>query len=235
LSSQTALDNKKQRGTEGHQADSPAVPNLQAVGGGRRGISALEGVSGTLRDRRELLPGERWFAVQCQPHREPGAAMQLRNQGFQVFLPLRPKTWRHARRIETRQVPFFPGYLFVVLDLDRDAWRSVNGTFDVQRLVMVGGGIRPMPLPPGLIEGLRNEADDRGCLRFEELLRVGQSVRILAGPFGDRLGELIELDDAGRVRVLIELLGGQIPVVLPRGEVMAAPLGEKQGRLWSYS
>jgi transcription antitermination factor NusG len=167
------------------------------------------------------LPGERWFAVHCQPHREPGAAMQLRNQGFQVFLPLRPKTWRHARRIEIRQVPLFPGYLFIVLDLDRDAWRSVNGTFGVDRLVMAGGGIRPMPLPLGIIESLRCEADDRGCLRYEQLLRVGQAVRILAGPFGDRVGELIELDDAGRVRVLIELLGGRIPVAMSRGEVMA--------------
>jgi transcriptional antiterminator RfaH len=53
------------------------------------------------------------------------------------------------------------------------------------------------------------------------VLRIGQGVCILAGPFGDRIGELIGLDDAGRVRVLIELLGGRIPVVLSRGEVMA--------------
>ena len=148
--------------------------------------------------------------------------MQLRNQGFQVFLPLRSKTWRHARRTETRQVPFFPGYLFVVLDLDRDRWRSINSTLGVQRLVMASGEARPAPLPKGIIEALRCDADSRGCLRFEELLRVGQAVQILGGPFGDRMGELIGRDDAGRVRVLIELLGGQVPVVLSRSEVMAA-------------
>jgi transcription antitermination factor NusG len=48
-----------------------------------------------------------------------------------VFLPLREKTWRHAHRIEVRRVPFFPGYLFVALDLDHDQWRSVNGTIGV--------------------------------------------------------------------------------------------------------
>jgi transcription antitermination factor NusG len=167
-------------------------------------------------------PGERWYAVQCQPHREPAAASQLRNQGFQVFLPLRPKTWRHARRMEIRHVAFFPGYLFVALDLARDRWRSINATFGVKRLVTTGGEARPAALPQGIVEAMCCQADERGCLRHEELLRIGRTVRILAGPFGDRMGELIELDDAGRVRVLIELLGGRYPVALSRGEVVAA-------------
>ena len=117
---------------------------------------------------------------------------------------------------------FFPGYLFVVLDLIRDRWRSINGTFGVQRLVMAGSEERPVALPRRLVEALLCQADSRGCIRPSGLLPVGQQVRILAGPFGDRMGELIELDEAGRVRVLIELLGGRIPVVLSRGEVMAA-------------
>ena len=172
-------------------------------------------------DGREPLPGERWFVVQCKGNREYRAAIQLRNQRFQVFLPLREKTRRHARRIEVRRAPFFPGYLFVALDLDRDQWRSVNGTIGVQRLVTAGGETRPVPLPRGVVEAWRSETDDQDCLRREEPLRIGQAVRIQSGPFGDRLGQLVELDDAGRVRVLIELLGGQIPVIMPRGKVMA--------------
>jgi transcriptional antiterminator RfaH len=166
--------------------------------------------------------GGRWYAVHCQPHRERHAAMQLRAQGFRLFLPLRPKTWRHARRIETRLVPFFPGYLFIALDLDRDPWRSVNGTFGVQRLVTPGSGGPPMPLPEGFIETLLSQADERGCLRPDGLLRVGQAVRILAGPLGERTGELIEVSEAGRLRLLIDFLGGRIPAVLARGEVLVA-------------
>jgi transcription antitermination factor NusG len=171
---------------------------------------------------RHLCPGERWFAVQSQPHRELVAANHLRNQGFRVFLPLQPRTWRHARRVETRLVPFFSGYLFVVLDLDRDRWRSVNGTFGVQRLVTNGGETRPAPMPPGIIEAIMSKTDERGCLQPGGHLRVGQEVQILDGPFGDRTGELIALDDAGRVRVLIELLGGRIPALLSCDQVTAA-------------
>jgi transcriptional antiterminator RfaH len=168
-----------------------------------------------------LIPGERWFAVHSLAHREAGAAMQLKRQKFRSFLPLRPKTWRHAHRIETRLVPLFPGYFFIVLDLDRNRWRSVNGTFGVQQLVMGGDG-RPTPVPRGIVEALIAEADEQGCLRPSGHLRRGQAVRILAGPFGDRIGELVHLDDGGRIRVLIELLGGQVPVQLSRGQVMAA-------------
>lgn len=168
-----------------------------------------------------LVPGERWFAVQSQSHRAAGAAIQLRNQGFRVFLPLRARTWRHARRIDIRLVPFFPGYLFVALDLGRDRWRSVNSTYGVQRLVMAGGEARPMPVPMGIIEALQREADARGCLVADDRLRVGEPVRILAGPFSDIVGELVQLNESGRIRVLIELLGGQIPILLPRVQVVA--------------
>lgn len=210
------------RGQRGTSRVAGVLPHPSGIARCRQPRSALEPLGGPAAGRRKPLPGECWFAVQCQAHREQRAAVQLRQQGFHVFLPLRPKTWRHARRIETRYVAFFPGYLFVVIDLVRDRWRSINGTYGVQRLVMAGGEERPAALPPGLVEALLCQADSRGCVRPSGLLPVGQQVRILAGPFGDRMGELIELDEAGRVRVLIELLGGRIPVVLSRGEVMAA-------------
>lgn len=120
-----------------------------------------------------------------------------------------------------RQVPFFPGYTFIAFDPERDRWRNVNGTLGVQRIVTACEG-RPTPLPRGLIEALHGEADERGCLRHEELLRIGQALRILGGPLDDRIGELIGLDDAGRIHLLIELLGGPRPVTLLRDQVTAA-------------
>lgn len=193
----------------------PALQSTADTGTSTRNVAKTEA--------RHLFSGERWFAIQSQPHREPAAAKQLRNQGFHVFLPLRPTTWRHARQVETRLVPFFPGYLFVALDLDRHRWRSVNSTFGVQKLVMFGGETRPTPIPAGIIEAFMSKADERGCLHPNGLLRVGEKVQIQAGAFANQLGKLIALDDdAGRVRVLIELLGGRIPAILSCDRVIAA-------------
>ncbi len=82
----------------------------------------------------QLKEGERWFAVQTLPHREAGACLQLENQGYRVFLPRIRKTRRHARKLDTVLAPFFPRYLFIILDMNRDQWRSVNGTFGVSQL-----------------------------------------------------------------------------------------------------
>ena len=162
-----------------------------------------------------LGKGERWFVVHSQPHREAGARFHLENQGFRTFLPRRMKTRRHARKLENILAPFFPRYLFVVLDLSRDRWRSVNGTFGVSRLVMEGE--RPKPVPRGIIEALIASCDERGVLRFDGdgRLRVGDRVQVLAGPFAEQFGLLERLDDQGRVRLLLEIMGGRVPVEVP--------------------
>jgi transcription antitermination factor NusG len=51
-----------------------------------------------------------------------------------------------------------------------------------------------------------------GILQFGRQLKVGGPVRLLAGPFADQLAILDDLDETGRVRVLLDLLGRKVPV-----------------------
>ena len=162
----------------------------------------------------------RWYAVHCQPHREKGAAAHLANQHFEVFLPCREVVRRHARKIETVRRPVFPGYLFIRLDLTRDRWRCINSTFGVVRIVMQNE--RPAAAPPGVIEALKAECDEGGIFRWQPSLVPGQAVRVVMGPFADFVGQLDQLSDAGRVRVLLDIMGGRTPVFLPRNFVVPA-------------
>jgi transcription elongation factor/antiterminator RfaH len=162
----------------------------------------------------------RWYAVQCQPHRERAASVHLAHQKFSAFLPLRKKARRHARRIDTVRAPFFPGYLFIRLDLTRDRWRSVNGTFGVVRLV--ANGERPAPVPRGFVEALKDACDGSDVMALRTELVPGQSIRVLTGPFVDLVGRLDRVGETDRVRVMLEVMGGQIPVLLPREDVVAA-------------
>jgi transcription elongation factor/antiterminator RfaH len=171
-------------------------------------------------DRFHLAHGECWYAVHTKPHREFSAQMQLGAQGFRTFLPRHRKTVRHARRLSTVSAPFFPRYLFVALDLSRDRWRSVNGTFGVTRLVMGEEG--PVPVPRGVIESLAVACGAGGHLDLSAALVPGDRVRVLAGPFADLVGDLIRIDAAGRVRVLLRLLGGEVPVSIAREALMPA-------------
>jgi transcriptional antiterminator RfaH len=163
---------------------------------------------------------ERWYVVYTLPHCEERAQAQLKNQGYYAFLPRRQKTVRHARKLTTVITPFFPRYLFVVLDLTRHQWRSVNGTFGVATLVMQGD--QPHPVPRGVVETLVGSADARGLLQLRQQLKVGGPVRLAVGPFAERLAILQSLDDSGRIRVLLDILGRQVLVSTGCGSVLPA-------------
>jgi transcription elongation factor/antiterminator RfaH len=161
----------------------------------------------------------RWYVVQTRPKQEADANRQLRRQGFRTFLPCRLKTRRHARKIETIRVSYFPGYIFVSLDLTRERWRSVKGTYGVARLISFGE--RPAPVPEGIIEGFLELMDDNGILSFHQELYVGQPVKILAGPFSQVIGKFLRLDDCGRIHALLDIMGRQVAMSLPKEYVSA--------------
>lgn len=167
-----------------------------------------------------LAEEQRWYVARTLPQRELYAARQLANQHFRSFVPRCLKNRRHARKVETISAPLFPRYIFVVVDRTRDRWRSINGTLGVDRLLMYGG--EPQPVPHGVVENLIAAADLEGNVRFDVHLKEGQTVKVMAGPFADLVGQLERLDDNGRVRVLLEILGGTVRVALPQKLVAPA-------------
>ena len=150
----------------------------------------------------------RWYVVQARPHQEARAETQLARQGFTTFLPTYLKTIRHGRQFRTSRAPLFPRYLFVRFSVDHDRWRSVNGTFGVSRLVTAGD--QPLPVPTGAVEDLMAAERQGAIVALEE----GASVRIANGPFAGFTGRLLRLDPGGRVRVLLSILGGDVPLMV---------------------
>jgi transcriptional antiterminator RfaH len=167
-----------------------------------------------------LLDGERWYVVRTLPHCEARAQGQLSAQGFRTFLPRFTKTVRHARKLRSIMAPFFPRYLFVALDLKRDRWRSINGTFGVCSLVMAGEA--PAPVARGVVESLYASCDANGRLRAGGGLDIGDRVRVLTGPFADLVGYLVRIDGRERVQVLLRFLGGEVPVSIERTALVPA-------------
>jgi transcription antitermination factor NusG len=166
-----------------------------------------------------LSEDERWYVARTLPQRELQAAIQLKNQDFRAFVPRYWKNRRHARKVETISAPLFPRYLFVIINRSVDRWRSINGTFGIERLLMQGG--EPLPVPTGIVETLIRSADSNCNVDFHYQLREGQSLRVTAGPFADLVGRLECLDDKGRVRVLLRIMGGIVPVTL--SQALVAP------------
>lgn len=148
------------------------------------------------------------------------ADLQLKAQRFETFFPRVKRTVRHARKLRTVLAPAFPGYLFVRLDLARDRWRSINGTFGVSRLIMAHE--LPMPVPDGVVETIAGYVDRNGVAHFERDLQEGQAVKIKDGPLAEAVGKLIRMEANGRVRVLLEIMGSHIETRLERESLEAA-------------
>ena len=98
-------------------------------------------------------------------------------------------------------------------------FRSViNGTIGVRSLVMSGD--LPLPIPKPTMAELRQRFADQ---REQAPLRPGDLVQVVAGPLSGLVGKLQRLEGSARVRVLMDLIGAEIGVSLPRSAVVARP------------
>ena len=71
-----------------------------------------------------------------------------------------------------------------------------------------------------MVEALIAAADARGILQLADKLQVGGQVRLMAGPFAEQLAILDDLDDTGRVRVLLDILGRQVAMSTAANNVL---------------
>jgi transcriptional antiterminator RfaH len=151
-----------------------------------------------------------WGVVRSLPKREAFAAERLRvDQGFEVFPPL----------VQTKRAsaPLFNGYFFCRI-IDR--WRSINSTFGVLCLVRVGDC--PARCPDREIDALKAMIDGHGYIKLPEAppppvrrkIAIGAKVRIASGPFGGWRGLYAGQSTREREKVLLNLLGGQRPVLI---------------------
>ena len=150
----------------------------------------------------------------------PSARRRPSPIALRTHFPTIQKTIRHARQLRAVQAPLFPRYIFVILDLGRGRWLSVRGTVGVSSLFTSED--RPVPVPEGIVETLIQNSDEANLALFSSGLTTGQSVRILSGPFANFVGQLERLDTAGRVRVLLDMMGTTVPVAVRRGAICPA-------------
>jgi transcriptional antiterminator RfaH len=156
-----------------------------------------------------------WFAIQARLGAEAAAESNLHALPIETLLPLARRPVHHATRTPRMVVrPLFPGYLFGRF-CAAASLRAVSYSRGVLRVV--GGGGRPWPVDDAIIADIRERIGPEGCVEIpQRTLRVGDSVRVTAGPLSGWAGVFdSELSDTQRVVILIETLQhGR--VVIPR-------------------
>jgi transcriptional antiterminator NusG len=116
------------------------------------------------------------------------------------------------RKISSRK--FFPGYIFVNMDLTDDTWHLIRNTPKITGFV--GHSTAPPEVPESEVRDMREQMQE-GALKPKPkvLFEVGESVKVVDGPFQDFNGTVEEVrPEKGKVRVLISIFGRATPVEL---------------------
>jgi transcriptional antiterminator RfaH len=157
---------------------------------------------------------EHWYLVQLKPGGLGRAKLNLARQGFETFMPLRAQTLRKRGQLRTEERPLFPGYLFVRLDPTRAPWRAINNTYGVARLVCLGGNT-PNRVPSGLVEEMINVARDGEWVPDPDMLKVGEDISLITGPFAGAIARIAAAPEGDRVLVLMEMMGQEVRAAVP--------------------
>lgn len=171
-----------------------------------------------------MNPERQWYVVQTYSGYENSVkinlerrieSMQMEDLIFQVMIPEEIRIEKKADgTTKEKLVKIFPGYVFIELIVTDDSWFVVRNTPGVTGFLgSSGGGTKPVPLPPEEINPILKK-----CGLIEEVkmdVEVGQSVRVITGPFANQVGKVDAVDlDKREVKVLVDMFGRQTPVEL---------------------
>ena len=167
-----------------------------------------------------------WYLVQCKPSAAQIAVQNLENQSFGTFLPLQEITKRKGKIFQRQIGPLFPGYLFVQLSPSQGAWRQVNSTRGVARLVSLGAD--PSVVPNEIVEALMVRCDKQSILRqtsetHSSQLHAGNQAQVTQGPFSGFIATISDIEPNSRINILIEIMGQKTKVAINAGALQ--PIG----------
>ena len=175
-----------------------------------------------------LEQARHWFAVYTTCRHEKRVARNLEQRQIEHFLPIyrTQHTWKDGSRA-TLDLPLFPGYVFVHIDLhDRVGVLEVPGVVS-----MIGSARQPAPLPDLEVEALQAGLDPTKA-EPHPLLTVGQRVRIKRGALAGVEGIVVRKKTGLQVVVTLSLLMQSIAIEINGDDVEIA--GNSSGSSCRY-
>lgn len=154
-----------------------------------------------------IAPQWRWFALKVAPGREFVAERILRDDGFNVFIPLSHKPLKTKdKRTTVRARPRMHGYVFIGFDRFDIPW------LDVRRFRMILGvisdGGQPYALPEPVVRDLAIRSSRPIKLINHPFGRRKKRKRpnatLTSGPYQGRNVRMVEIDGEAELYELVE-------------------------------
>jgi transcriptional antiterminator RfaH len=161
-----------------------------------------------------------WYVVQTKPGDEHRVETHLLNQEIETFLPLLETHQYYNGKMIQRIKPLFPNYLFARLNLKLHYYK-VKWTRGVSKILGTGDG--PVPISEKVFQTIRQRVRRDNLVKLEEEWKEGDIIQITSGPFKELTGIFQKkMSDKGRVRVLLSLIGVDIPVQILQWQIKKA-------------
>jgi transcriptional antiterminator NusG len=138
-------------------------------------------------------------------------SMDMHDRILEVLVPMEDEIEIKDGKRRHVQKRIFPGYILVRMILDDESWYVVRNTPGVTSFV--GSGNKPVPLSEKDVSRIQKAQKKEPVIRVE--FQVGESVRVVDGPFTDFHGKVDEINpERGKLKVLVNMFGRETPVEL---------------------
>ena len=165
-----------------------------------------------------MHPNFEWCAAQLKPNALSIAERHLSRQGFKTFCPKRREDQRRGGKFVKQTVPLFPGYIFVQFDPQSFAWRALNSTRGLTRLITDTRG-RPAIMPKEFMAAMMARCTEDGLFTAANSFAAGDEIRIVSGPFADTITRIESADRQGRLEILLDIMGQAVRTHVPASAV----------------
>ena len=173
-------------------------------------------------DERDL-DAHQWYALYVRSRHEKTVENSLRVKGYSVFSPSYRTKRKRVDRIAEIEVALFPGYVFCQFDCSRRL--PILMTPGV--VGVVGRGNRAEPVDDTEIASIRTVALAGRPVQPWPFLRIGQRIRLQAGPLAGAEGIFLRVKDEYHLVVSITLLQRAVSVVIEKDAVAPLFFGER--------
>jgi len=137
----------------------------------------------------------------------------------QVLVPTHEVTEAKKGKRSKKQKKYFPGYVLVKLDLNKQIFHLIKNLQKVSGFL--GSGENPTPISDKEIQRIlgtvsENATNQKTGLSFE----IGEKVKVCDGPFASFSGLIEEIDEEkARLKVSVSIFGRPTPVDLEFNQV----------------
>jgi len=172
---------------------------------------------------------KRWYAVQAYSGYEKIVQKGLlerieisniKDQFGDVLVPVEEVVELKAGQKTISERRLYPGYVLVQMDMNDDSWHLVRSTPKVTAFIG-GTALKPTPIKDKEVELILRRMDDSKVNPTQKLtFEVGESIRVIDGPFKDFSGSVQEINyEKNKLRVEVVIFGRATPVELDFGQI----------------